>query len=291
MRNLLFSSAVWLILIPVTAFPQVSKRSLAIINAGVQAEPEAPFVPPSYRFLPGDYVYFTFEITGFYVAQKQDAYADTMRRISLSYSVAPEDAAGRPLVSAVTGEIAESLHPEDKNWTPKRRASFLLPSFLASGGYRVHVSVEDALGKAQTSLNVPFSVGGTEIKPSPEISVQNFRFFRNASDNKPLSVPAYSPGDQIFARFDIAGYKLGPKNTYDVAYGLTVFGPDGKPFVEQPNAAEMKSGGFYPAQFVPAALSLTTKRQNARGAYVVVLQARDLIGHKSCEVKQAFTLE
>lgn len=292
MRAGLIVSALWLgLLAPLTASAQTAKPSLAIIGAGVQAEPEAPFVSLAYRFLPGDYVYFTFQIAGFKIAEKEDAYAEKIRRISLSYKVWPEDAAGRPLVAPATGTIAEFLHPQDKDWIPKRRASFLLPSFLAAGVYRIHVSVEDALGKTQTSLDVPFTIGGTEIKSSPFITVQNFRFYRGAQDAKPLAVPAYSPGDPVFVRFDIAGYQLGPKNTYDVSYGLTVLGPDGKPFIQQPKAAELKAGGFYPAQFVPASLSLTTNRKSARGAYVVVLQAKDLISGKSCELKQAFTLE
>lgn len=292
MRAGIIVSAAWLgLLVPFAASSQTAKPPLAIIGAGVQAEPESPFVSLAYRFLPGDYVYFTFQIAGFKIAEKEDAYADKTRKISLSYKVVPEDAAGRPLVPPSTGTIAEFLHPQDKDWIPKRRTSFLLPSFLAAGVYRMHVSAEDALGKMQTSLDVPFAIGGTEIKPSPAITVQNFRFYRGAHDAKPLAVPAYSPGDPVFVRFDIAGYQLGPKNTYDVSYGLTVLGPDGKPFIQQPHAAELKSGGFYPAQFVPASLSLTTNRKNARGAYVIVLQAKDLIGGKNCEIKQAFTLE
>lgn len=289
MRTLVLISA--LSSVPFAAYAQASKPPLAIVGAGVQAQEDAPFVSPDYHFLPGDYVYFTFEITGFAISQTENAYAEKTRRISLSYHVVPEDAAGRPLAPAATGEIADVLHPQDKDWTPKRRASFLLPSFLAAGTYRIHVSVKDALGKAEVSRNVPFAIGGTHIKLSAAISVQNFRFFRAANDAKALDVPAYSPGDHIFARFDIVGYKVGPKNTYDVAYGLTVLGPDGKPFIKQPNAAELKSGGFYPAQFVPAALNLTTNPKSARGAYVIVLHARDLISGQKCEQKEAFTLE
>ncbi|MGH9583487.1 MAG: hypothetical protein ACRD4O_11175 [Bryobacteraceae bacterium] len=292
MRALVFISTLAMNLC--LAFParsQPSRPSLAIIGSGVQAEEDAPFVSPDYRFLPGDYVYFTFEITGFAVAEKEDEYADDVRSISLSYQVTPEDAAGTPLVPGVTGKIATALHPQDKTWTPKRRASFLLPSFLAAGAYRIHVSVRDALGKTETTRDFPFEIGGTQIKPLPAIAVENFRFLRSGNDTKPLEIPAYSPGDHIFARFEIAGYKLGPKNTYRVTYGITVFGPNGKPFIQQPNAAELESSSFYPAQFVPALLNLTTSRTSARGAYILVLRARDLVSGQSCEEKEAFSLE
>lgn len=274
--------------IPLNALAQ---QKLAVVNAGVQAEEDVPFVSLDYQFLPGDHLYFTFEITGFTIAQKEDSYAEITRRISLSYDVTPEDAAGRPLAPAASGKIAEMLHPQDKHWVPKRRESFLLPSFVAAGKYRIHVMVKDALGKTETTRDVPFMVGGTQIKPSPAVNVQNFQFLRTASSTKALQVAAYSPGDHIFARFDVSGYKLGPKNSYDVAYGITVLGPDGKPFIKQPNAAELKSSSFYPAQFVPASLNLTTNPKSALGAYVIVLSVRDLIGGRSSEQKEAFTLE
>lgn len=268
-----------------------AQQTLAVVNAGVQAEEDAPYVSLNYHFLPGDHLYFTFEITGFTIEQKEDAYTNVTRRISLSYEVTPEDTAGRALAPPTSGKIAEMLHAQDKHWVPKRRASFLLPSFAAAGKYRIHVLVKDALGKTEATRDVPFMIGGTQIKPSPAVNVQNFQFFRTANSTKALQVPAYSPGDHIFARFDISGYKLGPKNTYDVAYGITVLGPDGKPFIKQPNAAELKSSSFYPAQFVPASLNLTTNGKSALGAYVIVLSIRDLIGGQSSEQKEAFTLE
>ena len=42
-----------------------SENPLAIIDGGVQRSEDAPFVPKDFQFLPGEYVYFTFHITGF----------------------------------------------------------------------------------------------------------------------------------------------------------------------------------------------------------------------------------
>jgi hypothetical protein len=267
---------------------RASDQSLAIVGAGVQASEDAPFVSSDYLFLPGDYVYFTFEVTGFAISGSED---DDVRSISLSYEVTPEDASGTALAKPEGGRIATTLSPQDKNWTPKRRASFLLPSFVAAGTYRVHIAVRDEFGKAQIQRDFPFQVGGIKIVPSKSISIENFRFLRSPEDSKPLEIPAYSPGDHVFARFEMAGYKFGPGNKYDVAYDITVLGPDGKPFIRQPNAAELASGSFYPAQFVPAVLNLITKRSNERGEYILVVRARDLLGNRSCETRQAFSLE
>jgi len=263
-------------------------NTLAIIAAGVEASEDAPFVPKNYHFLPGDYVYFTFEITGFSVSENAE---DDVRSISLAYEVTPEDASGRPLTPSERGTIQTTLAPEDKNWTPKRRASFLLPPFLAAGEYHIHVVVKDAVGKAQVARDYPFEIGGVTIQPATSITVENFRFLRQADDTTPLEVPAYSPGDHVFARFELVGYKLGPGNAYHVAYDITVTSPDGKTFIQQPNAAELHESSFYPAQFVPGSLNLSIPKNSVRGEYIIELRARDLIGNQTYELKKAFSIE
>jgi hypothetical protein len=270
------------------ALGRTSQSRLAVLNAGIQQSEDSPYVAHDYRFMPGDFVYFTLEISGFGVAT--DAASQT-RKLALTYELTPQDANATPLTPPVKGVIDEELHPEDKNWVPKRRASFLLPSFLAAGDYRVHVDVHDSVSKTETSADVPFQVGGVQIKPSPSITVQNFRFLRKEGDQQGLDVPAYSPGDTVYVRFDMSGYKLGPDNQYRLAYGLTVLGPDGKPFVQQPTAAELQSNSFYPAQFVPGNLDITTNKDSATGEYVLILTVRDLSSNQSSETKHAFSVE
>jgi hypothetical protein len=45
---------------------------------------------------------------------------------------------------------------------------------------------------------------------------------------------------------------------------LTVYRPNGEPYLERPSAAELSSGSFYPAQFVPGNISITASRTSAR---------------------------
>ncbi|HZQ54525.1 MAG TPA: hypothetical protein VFB14_20150 [Bryobacteraceae bacterium] len=262
--------------------------SLAIVQAGVQASDDAPFASPAYQFYPGDFLFFTFDVAGFTVKSNPD---NDTRRISLKYTITPEDSNSVALAPPATGAIQAELNPEDKNWTPKRRANFHLPSFVAAGEYHVHAVVEDQFGKTQIAKDYPFRIGGIAIRPSPSLSVENFRFFRNPDDRQPLEVPAYSPGDKIYAKFDMVGYKFGQDNQYHVAYGLLVTRPDGKPFIRQPNAANLTDTSFYPAQFVPGVLELTTPPNSERGAYIIILSVRDLIGNQTYEIKQSFSIE
>jgi hypothetical protein len=89
----------------------------------------------------------------------------------------------------------------------------------------------------------------------------------------------------------MAGYQLAPENTYRLAYGLTVYRPDGKPYLQQPAAAELTAGSFYPAQFVPGNINLTTSRDTTRGEYTIVLTVRDLVASRTYQLKRAFSIE
>ncbi len=262
--------------------------SLAIINGGVAQSEDAPFVPPDYQFLPGDSVYFTFQIAGFSVATNE---TENVRRISLSYEITPQDANGVALAPSNSGVVKVELNPEDKNWMPRRRASFLLPASVAKGEFRMHVAVRDLLGKDETSKDFPFRIGGVTVQPSGALGVQNFRFLRQQNDREPLAVPAFSPGDTIYTNFEIVGFKIGPQNHYRVVYDLSVLRPNGTPFLQQPQAAEYDKSTFYPAQFLPVNFSITTSRDAARGDYVIVLTVRDLVGNQTCQTREAFSIE
>jgi hypothetical protein len=262
--------------------------ALAIVGGGVQPGEDAAFVSPSYSFLPGDFLYFTFLIGGF--SAKVNSATDS-RSISLHYEISVEDVPGVPLAKPVSGEISEDLSQEDKNWTPKRRVSFQIPSFVANGDCHVHVVVQDLLSKTQTNGDYPFHIGGPKIDRSSEITVQNFEFHRTENDKDALEVPAYSPGDHVYGRFDITGYKLGAGNAVRVSYGINVLSPDGKPYVQQPRAAEIEYSSFYPAQFVPGSINVTTSASSVRGQYIIVLTVRDLVGNKEHELKRAFSIE
>ena len=267
---------------------RAAEPSLAVINAGVSSAEDAPFVSPEFRFLPGDYLYFTFEIAGFSVRSENEG---ETKKVSLAYEITPEDRDRRALAPPVSGEIKTELNPEDKNWVPKRGASFLLPSFLAAGPFQIRVSVKDLIGKAETSREVPFLIGGTNLQPADSITVENFRFLRGENDAAALSVAAYSPGDTVYARFEIAGFRNELGNDHHVAYGVTVLAPDGKPFIQDSQAADLEDRSFYPAQFVPGNLALKMGKSNARGEYILVLTVRDLLAGQQYETRKVFSIE
>ncbi len=268
--------------------PPLAENALQIVAAGVETSEDAPFAAQTYRYLPGDYVYFQFQVSGYGVQTKEGS---ETRKMSLTYEATPLDAKGIALTPPMTGFVKEELSSEDKNWTPKRRDSFLLPSFVAAGEYRVHLSVTDLIANKTTQRDLPFHIGGTVVIPTDSLSVQDFQFLRKEDDTQGLDVPAFSPGDAVYVRFLLTGFHLGNGNEYHLSYGLTVARPDGKVYLSQPNAAELGDKSFYPVAFVPGNLSITTNRTSARGQYTVLVTVRDLQGDQTYQVKRAFSIE
>ncbi len=262
--------------------------SLAIVDAGIQQAEDAPFVNTDYQFLPGEFVYVEFHVAGYSFKVNPDT---EVRSMSLTYSLVPEDAKDVPLTKPITGEIDEHLGTEDKNWLPVKRASFLLPSFVIGGTYYLHVTVQDVLGKTEVTKSLPFTIGGPHFEASDGLSIQHLRFLRREGDPQGMEVPAYSPGDTVYTDFDFVGFALKPGNEYHLSYGVTVLRPDGKTFLDQPNAAELRDHSFYPAQYLPATLEVLTKKDSPKGDYVVILTARDFISGKTAVTRRGFSIE
>lgn len=277
-----------LLIVSSSAAARADDNPLAIIDGGVQRSDDAPYVPKDFQFLPGDFVYFSFHISGF--ATKTNETTE-VKSLSLEYEVTPRDVNQIPLAEPVEGTIAEDLSKEDKNWTPKRRASFLLPSYVAAGQFNIHVVVRDLIAKTEAERDYPFLIGGVQIANAATIQAESFVFLRNQDDEKALDLPAYAPGDTVFAHFQMIGFKNEAGNTYKLSYGVKVLRPDGKVFLEVPNAAQISSSSFYPAQFVPGELQVNTPKDAAHGAYVLTLTVRDLVANQSFDLQRSFTIE
>jgi hypothetical protein len=267
---------------------KAAESSLQIVAAGVESSEDAPFVSSDFHFLRGEYLYFQFQISGYATKTVEGSEA---RKISLAYEISPQDAKGVALTPPVMGLITEELSAEDKNWTPKRRASFLLPSFVAAGEFHVHLAIKDVIGNTSIEGDFPFHTGGIVVLPSTALGVQDFQFLRREDDSDPLEVPAYRPGDTVYVRFNMTGFHLGDGNEYHVSYGLTVNRPNGKPYLNEPSAAELSDRSFYPVRFVPGEVSVNTSSDVALGQYVLLLTVRDLAASRTYQVKRAFTIE
>jgi hypothetical protein len=201
------------------------------------------------------------------------------------------DPHGVRLAEPVSAEIEETLAPEDKNWRPSVHQEIVIPPLAGSGTYKISIALNDVVGKSTAGKDVPFEVRGHDVEPSDTLVIRNVHFYRAEEDRQPMAKSAYRPGETVWARFDIVGYKYGEGNAIDVGYDVAVLAPSGKTVYTQPAADADRSQAFYPKRFVPAVMSLSTKADTKPGEYTVVLTAHDGVGKQTAEAKQNFSIQ
>lgn len=276
-----------LLLLALASAAYCATAPLAIIKPVISDMEDGPSVAPSFAFVPGQFLFLSFHIGGFKASEEQ--------KIHLSYRTDVFDPKGVRLIETMADKVDTTLAPEDKNWKPIVRQQFLIPPIAPSGSYKITVQVRDDLANGATvTQEIPFEVRGREVAPSDTLAIRNFHFYRGEEDRDPLSIAAYRPGDTLWARFDIVGYKFGPGNGVDVDYVVSVLASSGKVLFKQDkpdeNAIE-RSSSFYPKAYVPGSMNLSLQSNIRPGQYTVVLSARDHVGNQSCEAKADFTIE
>ncbi len=255
---------------------------LAVVNAVIQESEGGTALPANFEHVPGDVLFFTFQV---------DGYRAVNDRVRLRYRLEAVDPKGVAITEPVEAAVEAELAPEDKEWKPRVRREINVPPLAGSGTYLIRVSVTDELAKTSASKEVPFEVRGRDVPASDTLVVRNFRFYRSEDDREPLAKAAYRPGDSVWARFDITGYKFGAGNSVDVAYDVAVLNAEGKVLWSQQDAAVEKSQSFYPKRYVPGSMSLNLQKTIRPGEYALRVTVRDATGNQSCEATGKFTVE
>ncbi len=258
-------------------------KSLTIVKPALRQYEDGPAVVPPATFGAGETVFFTFQVSGYKVSPDQ--------AFDLAWSVEVADPDGVPLVELTAKDLQSKLSPEDKNWMPIMRHSFMIPPIVLPGTYHATAVVKDRLGAQETRAEVPFVVRARKVEPSAALVTRNFRYVRSEEDPAVAPGGVYRPGDTVWARFDIIGYKFGERNRIHVEYGVAVADAAGKVLFQQPQAAVEEKETFYPQKYVPGIVSLTTQKNTRPGEYLLTLFLRDEVGKQAVEEKHPFRLE
>jgi hypothetical protein len=258
-------------------------KQLVIVKPTLHQYEDGPAIAAGAGFHTGETVFLKFQVAGYEVSP--DA------RIDLAYRIEALDPDGVRFAEPAAREVKETLSAEDKDWLPVVRQSFLLPPLALPGTYRLAITVEDKLGSRAAKTEVDVPVRGRSVEPSDTITARNFRFLRTEEDAFPLRPAAYRPGDAVWVRFDIVGYKLGEKNRMQVSYGVSVIGPAGNTMYSQPEAAQEQGESFYPKKYLPGAFNLNLDNKVRPGTYAIVLTLRDEVGNQTVESRHEFTVE
>jgi hypothetical protein len=239
--------------------------------------------PPGFEHVAGEIIWVQCRVAGYGKTENQ--------QVHLKYSVQTFDPKGVPIDEAYSDELKAELSAQDKEWLPRIATSVSIPPLAGPGGYKILVKVEDVVAQTKAELPIPLRVRAREVEPSDTLIVRNFRYFRDEDGNSPAERPVFKPGDGVFARFDIIGYKFGPKNKVDVSYITTVIAPSGKVLWTQPEPAFERSEAFYPQRYVPAAMGINLQKNIHPGEYKIGVQVKDAVGNQTYEAQFPFTIE
>jgi hypothetical protein len=264
-------------------------KPLAIVHAVFARSEDGPPEASDEDFVPGETIYFSCQAEGYRKADKPDDYGK--QNVSLKFEIEVRDKGGALLKPVEDGKVETTVTQEDKDWKPRLRESIVVPPLAGTGEYTVLVKLSDELAKATLEKTAVFHIKGRDVAPSDTLVVRNFRFLRNEDDAKPLPVAAYRPGDSVWARFDMTGYKLGEKNQVDIEYGLTVLRDDGSVAYTEPQAANQKIQTFYPQHYQPGELNLNLAKDQPLGKYTIVLAVHDNLGQQMYETRETFSVE
>jgi hypothetical protein len=260
-------------------------QSLAVVAPLLAQYDGGPSVPAGFGFGSGESIHLTFDIAGFKPS------ADDDPKIDLAWECSIFDAAGLPMAAPKKGEVKVELAAEDKKWRPRIRVEFPMPEALPAGGGEIRITVNDRVANKPADLKVPFRTRGLNLEKVDSLTALRFRFLRAEDSSDPLTVAAYRPGDTVWARFELAGYKLGPSNAIHVSYGLEVFRANGESLFKQEEAANESGQSFYPRRYVFGVLSLQLTKDLALGEYTILLRLKDHTGNTAAESKHSFRVE
>jgi len=272
-------------LLPLALLPAclVANPALEIVKPVIAQMEDGDPLPATFEHGAGETLFFSCRIAGFTKSPNE--------QIDLTYSVQAFDPRGVPLDEIFQHEIKEEIGPQDKDWQPKIATSLLLPDILRPGTYKITVKVQDLLAKTQAELSVPFTVRGRDVAASPTLIVRNFRWFHSEDEERPMANPVYHPGDNMFMRFDITGYKYGANNKVDVSYVVSYVLITGKTIWTQPEPAVEQSEAFYPKPYITGEFGINLQKNFQPGTYTVQVAVKDAAGKQTYDGKFNFTVQ
>jgi hypothetical protein len=232
------------------------------------------------RIVPGEIVYFSFVVENY---KRSD-----VGKVQLTGHVQIFDPRGTPVSPAEEIPLVTTLSEEDTNWKARLRTQIALPPLALPGKYTVKFDATDELGRRSASGESSFQVDAKNVPSSTELVIRDLNFYRAQDDEAPLRTASYRPGDMVWVKFYITGYKYGEMNAIDTSYDVDLLAADGKSVMHQEDAAMEKSMAYYPQPYIPAAFNLTLKSTMAHSLYTLVITARDAMGNQTVTAKADF---
>jgi hypothetical protein len=270
------------LLIALAVLP-LGAATLKVTRPVVSDAEDGPASESGAKFQPGEAVFFSFQVENYSTG--------LTGKVQLTGHMQAFDPRGTAIIPRDEEVIGTTLSQEDKDWKPKMRLQVQIPSIASPGNYTIRFDAIDQQSHQTASGEVAFAVGGKGLEPASALVIRNPGFYRTQEDETPLNPAAYHPGDMLWVRFDLTGYKYGDQNSIDVGYDVEVLSPAGKQLFAQEDAAVEKSQAFYPQPWVPGAFNLALQPNTTPGTYTLVITAHDAVGKQMAIERAAFKVE
>lgn len=274
------------------AFAQESVSQAATGNLRVvytsysRYEGGAPMAQPV-TFLPGDQVVFRAKVSGFRAVEV----GFQEYRINLTYEASATDFRGLAIGKTQSGEIREPIHKEDKEWLPTLEYKFLIPEMAEFGKAHIHLRIRDEASRQESVFDDYVQVNGKRLPALETISVINFGFYRRQEDSSPLPAGVYRPGNTLWAKFDLAGFRIEDQNHFQAGCDVQVRDSEGKVLFERPEAISEDAKPEYPQRYLPGTFSLEIRPGTPEGQYAIAVIAHDRLSGQSSESVFPFTID
>jgi hypothetical protein len=261
-----------------------AQTPLKAVRPQISQSEDGPPLAGGQAFISGEQVFFSFQVEGYKTG--------TTGKVQLTGHVEAFDPRGIPIAPSDEVVIGTTMSQEDKEWKPKLRSQLQLPSIAPPGNYKIKFDVTDLQTKQKAVGEVTFPVHGRAVEPSAELIVRGLGFYRTQEEETPLRIAAYRPGDIMWVKFDITGFKHGEQNSIDVSYDVTVLRRDGSSLFSQEAAAVEKSQSFYPQPWVAGEFNLSLQSTMNPGPYTLIITAHDGTGKgQTATAKAEFKVE
>ncbi|MCC6263127.1 MAG: hypothetical protein IT169_06080 [Bryobacterales bacterium] len=244
-------------------------------------------MPQPITFLPGDQVVFRAKVSGFRIAEI--GYQEF--RVKLSYEMSAVDFRGLAIGKLKKGELDEPVHKEDKEWLPTLDYKFLIPAMAEYGSARIHLRIRDEVSQKEAVFEETILINGKRLPVLNSVSVIDFGFYRRQEDRSPLPAGVYRAGDTLWAKFDLAGFRIEDQNHFHAECDVQVRDAEGKVLFEQPGAISRDARPEYPERYLPGTFSLEIRPGTSKGKYSVAVIAHDRLSGQSSESVFPFTID
>lgn len=229
-------------------------------------------------FEPGKEAFLQFRLGP--VASNKQGHVDTQ----VNFVV--KDSQGRPLLEPVLLELKEPF-PGGGNGRGELPINFKLrlPAYVEGGDYIIEVVAIDRLGKQEIQDKIPFQVKGPKIPKGASLGVQDYRF---RGEEGVKAEPDYRPGETVYSKFNVLGFKLGEKNDVKLRLSLLVLDQKGQILLDRPNLLSIAEGFFYPPSYFPVNTRVNLAPGASAGNYTLNYSLHDEVAGTQMKFEKEF---